>query len=69
VGLIHITSIIFRGRHMDTKLVETQVASCETQVTDSALRTDTVNFFEMGDVSVETKGTLHGLEWSYTPHY
>jgi hypothetical protein len=54
---------------MNTELVETQAASCETPVADGGLRTDTVNFFEMGDVSVETKGTLHGIEWNYTPHY
>jgi hypothetical protein len=28
-----------------------------------------VKLVEMGDVSVETKGTIHGLEQGYTPHF
>lgn len=54
---------------MDTQLIETQPVLSKTQVTDSNLRTESVPFFEMGEVSVETKGTLHGIEWNWTPHY
>ncbi|MFL6603959.1 MAG: hypothetical protein ACJ8R9_21890 [Steroidobacteraceae bacterium] len=53
---------------MHIQLVETQAASKEPAATDTSVPTETVNFFEMGDVSTETKGTLHGIEWNWTPH-
>jgi hypothetical protein len=31
-------------------------------------RREAVKLVEMGDVSVETKGVVHGLELGYTPH-
>ena len=50
------------------ELVETGGVSEETKkVVDSNLRTDSVKLVEMGDVSVETKGTLHGLELGFLP--
>ena len=49
------------------ELVETGSVSEETQADDSNLRTDSVKLVEMGDVSVETKGTLHGLELGFLP--
>jgi hypothetical protein len=50
------------------ELVETGSVSEETKkVVDSSLRTDCVKLVEMGDVSVETKGTLHGLEIGFLP--
>lgn len=53
---------------MDSReLVETGSVSGETQVADSNLPTDSVKLVEMGDVSVETKGTLHGLEIGFLP--
>jgi len=30
---------------------------------------DSVKLVEMGEVSVETKGTVHGLELGFTPRY
>jgi hypothetical protein len=49
------------------ELVETQSVCEETQAEDGNLRTDFVKLVEMGDVSVETKGTLHGLEIGFLP--
>ena len=49
------------------ELVETGSVCEETKVEDSNLRTDAVKLVEMGDVSVQTKGTLHGLEIGFLP--
>jgi hypothetical protein len=50
-----------------TMTIETTNTVEQTQDTNS-LRTETVKLVEMGDASVETKGTVMGLEWGYTPH-
>ena len=47
--------------------VETGSASEQAQVKDSSAPVDAVKLVEMGDVSVETKGTIHGLELGFTP--
>ena len=53
---------------MDTrKLVETPNASEEAKNADGARRADSVKLVEMGPVSVETKGFVHGLELGFTP--
>jgi hypothetical protein len=46
--------------------IETGIVSEEVTVKDSA-QTDAVKLVEMGEVSVETKGMLRGLELGYTP--
>jgi hypothetical protein len=53
---------------MDSReLVKTGSVPEEATVKDSGVRPDAVKLVEMGDVSVETKGTAHGLELGYTP--
>jgi hypothetical protein len=47
--------------------VETGSVSEQAQVEDSSAQVEAVKVVEMGDVSVETKGTIHGLELGYTP--
>jgi hypothetical protein len=49
------------------KQVETGGVSEDTRVEDSSAPAEAVKLVEMGDVSVETKGTIHGLELGYTP--
>ena len=39
----------------------------EPQVADGTVAPESVRLVEMGDVSVETKGTAHGLELGLTP--
>lgn len=46
------------------KLVESQVVAEETKDSDSR---QSVKLVEMGQVSVETKGTARGLELGFTP--
>ena len=42
----------------------------ETQRTaDSSQDLNLAEPFQMGAASVLTKGTLHGIEWNFTPHY
>ena len=47
--------------------VETGSASEQAQVKDGSAPVEAVKLVEMGDVSVETKGTIHGLELGFTP--
>jgi hypothetical protein len=49
-----------------TMTIETTNTAEQTQDTDS-LRTETVKLVEMGDASVETKGTVSGVEYGFTP--
>jgi hypothetical protein len=49
------------------ELVATHSAPEQTQSTKD-LRASTVKLFEIGTASTETKGTVRGLEWGYTPH-
>jgi hypothetical protein len=46
--------------------VETGSVSEESQIKDNRAPAE-VKLVEMGEVSVETKGTLHGLELGFTP--
>jgi hypothetical protein len=39
----------------------------KTQTGRDTVRPDTVKLVEMGDISVETKGTVRGLEFGLTP--
>lgn len=48
------------------KLVESQVVAEETKGSDGD-RHQSVKLVEMGQVSVETKGTVRGLELTLTP--
>ena len=50
--------------------VETTSTPAERLSNDDVQRTNSNNIglTEMGDVSVETKGTLHGIESGFTPH-
>ena len=48
------------------ELVEKGSLAAEAKVKDG-VQPDAVKLVEMGDVSVETKGTVHGLELGYTP--
>jgi hypothetical protein len=41
----------------------------EQKTTQSEPRKEPVKLVEMGDVSVETKGTIHGVEQGFTPHF
>ena len=53
---------------MDTdKLIEKQSVSAEAEGTDRSRSRETVKLVEMGPVSVETKGSVVGLELGYTP--
>jgi hypothetical protein len=53
---------------MDTReLVETQNVLEETKTSNSGRRAEGVKLMEMGQVSVETKGWVRGLELSFTP--
>jgi hypothetical protein len=47
--------------------IETGSVSAETTVKDSNAQVDAVKLVEMGEVSVETKGTLRGLELGLMP--
>jgi hypothetical protein len=49
------------------ELVEEGSLAEEAKVKDSSVQPDVVKLVEMGDVSIETKGTAHGLELGYTP--
>jgi hypothetical protein len=49
--------------------IETRSVPEKTQTTHNDLRADTVKLVEMGDVSVETKGTVRGLELGFTPKF
>lgn len=51
---------------MDSR-IETGSVSEETTVKDTSTQVDAVKLVEMGEVSVETKGTLHGLELGFMP--
>ena len=52
---------------MNTReLVETQSVS-EEKGSDLTPRTESVKLVDMGQVSVETKGSIKGLELGYTP--
>ena len=47
--------------------VETSSVSEETKGSDTAHQTESVKLVEMGQVSVETKGIIRGLELGFTP--
>lgn len=47
--------------------IETSGASGEATVKDNSPQTDAVKLVDMGEVTVETKGTIHGLEMNLTP--
>lgn len=47
--------------------VETVSVTEQAQVNDSSAPVEAVKLVEMGEVSVETKGTLRGLELGLTP--
>jgi hypothetical protein len=49
------------------KRVETVSSAEEARVEDSSAPAEAVKLVEMGEVSVETKGTLRGLELGFTP--
>ncbi len=51
----------------NAKRIETANVPQETQTSRSNVRLDTVKLVEMGDISVETKGTVRGLEFGLTP--
>ena len=51
------------------KRIDMQSTPEKTQATHNELRPDPVKLVEMGDVSVETKGTIHGLELGFTPRF
>jgi hypothetical protein len=58
------------GASMDKqKRIDTESDPGKTQATHNELRPDPVKLVEMGDVSVETKGTIRGLELGFTPRY
>jgi hypothetical protein len=48
---------------------ETRHVPEKKQTTHDGLRADTVKLVEMGNVSVETKGIVHGLELGFTPRF
>ncbi len=53
---------------MDTrKLVETPSVSEEAKDTQAGPRAETVKLVDMGQVSVETRGFIRGLEIGFTP--
>lgn len=49
---------------INDKQIEKQTVSEEAQ---GAPRTEAVKLVDMGQVSVETKGIVHGLELGFTP--
>lgn len=51
------------------KRIDMQCTPEKTQATHNELRRDPVKLVEMGNVSVETKGTVRGLELGFTPKY
>ena len=51
----------------NVKRIETRNVPERTQTSRSDIRPDTVKLAEMGDISVETKGTIRGLEFGLTP--
>jgi hypothetical protein len=58
------------GASMDKqKRIDTQSAPKKMQAAYNELHPDPVKLVEMGDVSVETKGTIRGLELGYTPKW
>lgn len=42
--------------------------SSERNDDTESLHTEAAKLIEIGDVSVETKGTVTGVEWGFTPH-
>lgn len=50
------------------QFVENQSAPEHVRTTDTDARTSTVKLVEIGNVSAETKGTVRGVEWGFTPH-
>ena len=53
---------------MDTgKLIEAQTLPEEAQGTDGGRSLETVKLVEMGDVLLETKGFVRGVEIGFTP--
>jgi len=58
------------GVSMDNqKRIDTQSDPEKIRATHNELGPDPVKLVEMGDVSVETKGIVHGLELGFTPRY
>jgi len=51
------------------KRIDTQSDPEKIRATHNELGPDPVKLVEMGDVSVETKGIVHGLELGFTPRY
>ena len=51
----------------NAKRIETKNNPEKTRARASGVRPDTVKLVEMGDISVETKGTIQGLEFHLTP--
>lgn len=49
------------------KLIEEKGVSEDVPGTESGCRTETIKLIDMGAVSVETKGYIHGLELGFTP--
>ncbi|MBS0422003.1 MAG: hypothetical protein JSR66_30135 [Proteobacteria bacterium] len=47
--------------------IETGRVSEQEKMADSSSQADAAKLVEMGNVSVETKGTIHGLELGFTP--
>jgi hypothetical protein len=49
--------------------MDNRESSCpeQGQDEDSSVQVEAVKLVEMGEVSVETKGTIHGLERGFTP--
>jgi hypothetical protein len=47
--------------------IETGSVAEQAQSKDSTVPAEAVKLVEMGEVSVETKGTLRGLELGFTP--
>jgi hypothetical protein len=49
--------------------MDNRESSCpeQGQDEDSNVQVEAVKLVEMGEVSVETKGTIHGLELGFTP--
>jgi hypothetical protein len=49
------------------KRIETRNVPEKAPTSRSGVHPDTVKLVEMGDISVETKGTVRGLELGLTP--
>jgi len=52
---------------MDTNRIEKPAGVSDAKDADGGRQTETGNLVDMGAVSVETKGILHGIELGFTP--